>query len=75
MSAAVVVSTDPVVMKIAQDPEVVKYIDTGLAKIKESPALNTLSDIVSVRLTDKGIKLSKEQVKHGILLALKNAIK
>lgn len=67
--------TDSVVLKISQDPAVVKYIDTGLNKIKESPTLNTLSDIVSIRLTDKGLKLTKDQVKHGILLALKNAIK
>ena len=60
---------DSTVTKISQDPDVLKFVTTGLEKIKENPALNTLSDVVTLRLTDKGMKLTKDQVKHGILLA------
>ena len=78
--AAVAMEHDPIVMKniekIAQDPSVKKYIDEGLKAIERSEAINTLSKRVALRLTDAaGVKLTDEQVKHGILLAFKNAIK
>lgn len=73
--AAAAPQIESVITKISQDPDVLKFVTVGLDKIKENPALNTLSDVVALRLTDKGMKLTKDQVKHGILIAFKNAIK